>query len=149
MADASGLRQLARARYGGVAQRAAELMKAALQDAAPLGETGETRRQIEVQPSGFGGDTFTFTATAPTKQGQYVEEGTDAHPIVPVRAKALRFMGGGGRISQPAPNQRIATRGGGVVYARRVFMPARPARPWFAPTIQLWPVFLEQALEQA
>lgn len=143
------MRAAAIRRYTAVAESAAHTMQLALQDAAPLGETGETRRQITVTPGGGVGNTLAYTATAPTKQGQYVEEGTTAVDIVPVQAKALRFAGGSGRISQPAPNQRIATRAGGVVFAMRVHKLAQPPRPWFAPVIARWSDFLAQALANA
>jgi hypothetical protein len=124
-------------------------MQAALMDAAPLGKTGETRRQIQVVPESSGGTTFGFRATAPTKQGEYVEKGTQPHEIRPIRGKALRFAAGGTRISQPSPNQRIRTHPGAVVFAKVVFHPGMPARPWFEPVIARWSVFLEQALAAA
>lgn len=126
-------------------EEATRLLVDALREEAPLGVTGETRRQIEAVPGGSARG-FASTVRAPAPGGEYVEKGTEPHDIFPRNARVLRFLGGSGRISQPSPNQRIATIGGGVVYAAVVHHPGTPPRPWFAPTVERWPEFLERAL---
>lgn len=123
---------------------AVDSMVRELREAAPLGETGETRRGITAE---VGGDPLHPKATIRStgKGGTYVEEGTQPHEITPVRAQALRFLAGGGRISQPSPNQRIATRGGGVVFATVVHHPGMPPRPWFAPVLDRFLEFVQRA----
>ncbi len=123
---------------------ARSLMEAELREAAPLGATGETRRGID---SVAGGTALrpAFTLRSKAAGGDFVEEGTRPHIIVPRRGKALRFQGGGGRISTAGPNQRIATRAGGVVFAKVVNHPGTPARPWFRPVAERFEEFLERA----
>lgn len=149
MADASALRQQALDRYGAVHDRASQLLEQALIDAAPLGATGDTRRGIEVRPGGGIGGSFASTAISKSPHGDFVEDGTAPHLILPRTARVLRFAGGSGRISQPGPNQRIATRSGGVVFSAYVNHPGTPARPWFAPTLERWSEFLQQAMATA
>lgn len=127
-----------------VAGDAADTMRDALEAAAPLGETGDTRRGIQVTPTG-GPDHPAFLVRSTSPHGDFVEEGTAPHLILPRNAKALRFLGGSGRISTAAPNQRTPTSGGGVVFARAVQHPGTPARPWFEPVVQQWSDFLQQA----
>lgn len=122
-------------------------MVAALRDAAPLGETGDTRRGIEAVGGGSPARPAA-TVRARGKGGEYVEEGTRPHVIVPRNASALRFVGGSGRVSQPAPNQRIATRSGGVVFAKRVNHPGTPPRPWFRPVVEQYARFLQRAAQR-
>lgn len=119
-------------------------MVAELREAAPLGATGDTRRGIDSVP---GGSTFRpgFTVRSAAKGGDYVEDGTRPHVIRPRNARALRFQGGGGRISTASPNQRIATRSGGVVFAKVVHHPGTPARPWFRPVVERWGEFVQRA----
>lgn len=120
------------------------LMVAELREAAPLGTTGDTRRGIQAIA---GGSTLrpAFTVRSSGKGGDFVEDGTKPHIIRPRSGSALRFLGGGGRISQPGPNQRIATRGGGVVFAKVVHHPGTPARPWFRPVVERFDEFLQRA----
>lgn len=119
-------------------------MVAALREAAPLGQTGETRRGIEAIA---GGALLRPAAVVRSKApgGDYVEEGTQPHVILPRSGSALRFLGGSGRVSTAGPNQRIATRAGGVVFAKRVNHPGTPARPWFRPVVERFGEFLERA----
>lgn len=144
MADATALR-MRTIRYGAELMRQAEtMMVAELREAAPLGETGDTRRGID--SAAGGSDTVpAFTVVSTSPHGDYVEEGTQPHVIVPRNASVLRFLGGSGRISQPSPNQRIATRGGGVVFTKHVNHPGTPPRPWFRPVVERFPEFLERA----
>lgn len=144
MADASALREKVLRRYDDVFSEALSMMVDELREAAPLGETGDTRRGIEAIP---GGSPLRLAGTIRStgKGGEFVEEGTEPHLIVPRNAKVLRFMGGSGRISQPSPNQRIATRAGGVVFAAYVEHPGTPPRPWFGPVVERYPEFLERA----
>lgn len=144
MANAAALRSQYIEHNARVADEAARLMFNELVVVVPVGETGETRRGLGYTPAGDQlHPSFLFTSASP--HGDYVEEGTDAVTITPRMARALRFMGGSGRISTPAPNQRIATRAGGVVFAMRVEKPAQPARPWFRPVVERWFEFLERA----
>ena len=142
MANASALRNRVE-RLGSEMFRVGvhDLMVNELREAAPLGETGETRRGIEAMPTGPTSATIRSTG----KGGEYVEKGTQPHVIRPRNAKALRFLAGGGRISQPGPNQRIATRAGGVQFAMVVNHPGTPPRPWFGPLVEKLGDFLERA----
>lgn len=135
-------------RWGGLLlDEAVDMMVAELEVDAPLGETGETRRGIRAERSG---DAVHPTAriTSTGKGGTFVEEGTDPHDIEPRNATVLRFLAGSGRISQPGPRQRIATRGGGVVFAKIVHHPGTPPRPWFRPVIDRFFEFVERARAQ-
>lgn len=144
MADATALRERT-IRYGAEVMREAEaLMVAELREAAPLGETGDTRRGIDSAPGGSA-TVPAFTVVSTGKGGEFVEDGTQPHEIVPRNAGALRFLAGSGRVSQPSPNQRVATRGGGVVFAKRVMHPGTPPRPWFRPVTERFPEILERA----
>ncbi len=127
-----------------VTERSGELLQSALRDAAPLGRTGETRRMVTVQRAGSS-PTPGLVARSASPHGDYVEEGTPAHVILPRTAKVLVFPGSGGRVSTASPNQRVPTRAGGVVFATRVDHPGTPPRPWFAPTVRTWPTLLRQA----
>lgn len=144
MADATALR-MRTIRYGREIMRECEAMMVdALREEAPLGATGDTRRGIDSAPGGS--ETVpAFTLISTGKGGEYVEKGTEPHEIAARNASALRFLAGSGRISQPSPNQRIATRGGGVVFAKRVQHPGTPARPWFGPLTKRFPEFIERA----
>lgn len=145
MADLTLLRQRI-VRYGSELMREAEaLMVAELREAAPLGETGDTRRGID--SSGGGGSDLVpaFTVVSASPHGEFVEFGTEPHTITPRNGSVLRFLGGSGRISQPSPNQRIATRGGGVVFTTIVHHPGTPARPWFGPVVERFSEFLDRA----
>lgn len=143
MANANALRQDLLRRTERTFAEATRLMVDELREAAPLGETGETRRGISAELTGAGTQ-LSATIVSVGKGGQFVEEGTRPHLIV-ARGKALRFLGGGERISQPGPNQRIATRSGGVVFAKSVNHPGTPARPWFKPVVDRWTEFLQRA----
>lgn len=145
MADASALREKLLRWADDVFTEAVEhTMVDELREAAPLGETGDTRRGIEAV---VGGTPTRLAATirSTSPHGDFVEEGTRPHVILPRNGKVLRFMGGGGRISQPGPNQRIATRSGGVQFAAVVHHPGTPARPWFHPLTDRFSEFLERA----
>lgn len=145
MADATAVRDRLVAWAEAVHAEAVERdMVAALRDAAPLGETGDTRRGIEAIPGGSPARPAA-TVVARGKGGEFVEDGTRPHVIVPRNGSALRFLGGTGRISQPGPNQRIATRAGGVVFAKRVNHPGTPARPWFRPVVERYGQFLQRS----
>lgn len=144
MADASALRARLYQRADAIVGEAERLMVAALREAAPLGQTGDTRRGID---SVAGGSTLrpAFTLRSSAKGGDFVEVGTRPHVIRPKNGSALRFLGGGRRISQGAPNSRIATRAGGVVFAKEVRHPGTPARPWFRPVVERFDEFLRRA----
>lgn len=144
MADATALRERIIRRGEDIFAESQRLMVAELREAAPLGETGDTRRGIESIP---GGSALRPAATIRSlgKGGDFVEEGTRPHVIRPRSGSALRFVGGSGRISQPGPNQRIATRSGGVVFAKVVNHPGTSARPWFRPVVERFGEFLERA----
>lgn len=142
--DSSVLRERL-ARWGeALVDEAGQLIVNELREAAPLGQTGDTRRGIDSMPSG-GPLRPAVTVISRGKGGTFVEEGTAPHVIVPRNASVLRFLGGSGRISQPGPNQRIATRAGGVVFAKVVQHPGTSARPWFGPVVQRFVEFLERA----
>lgn len=144
MADASGLRQKLIERYNAVFDEAVDMMTDELREAAPLGETGDTRRGIEASRGGYSlRPAATIRSTG--KGGEFVETGTAPHIITPRNGRVLRFLGGSGRVSQAGPNQRIATRSGGVVFATIVHHPGTPARPWFGPAIDRYHEFLERA----
>lgn len=144
MANADTMRANLLRRGNDVVAEATRLMVDELRLAAPLGETGDTRRGIESVP---GGSEVRPAATIRStgKGGDFVEAGTRPHVIVPRSGSALRFVGSGGRISQPAPNSRIATRAGGVVFVKRVNHPGTPPRPWFRPVVDRWGEFVARA----
>lgn len=144
MADASALRERVVTHYGAVFEEATRLMVAELRAVAPEGETGDTRRGIDAVP---GGSPLRPAATVRSlgKGGDFVEAGTVPHEIRPRNGQALRFLGGGRRVSQPAPSSRVATRAGGVVFAKVVRHPGTPARPWFRPVVGRFGEFLERA----
>lgn len=148
MANADTLRAGLLRRGNDIAAEAARLMVDELRLVAPLGATGDTQRGIEDIPGGSEVRPA-HTVRSKGKGGDFVEAGTRPHVIVPRSGSALRFLGGSGRISQPAPNSRIATRAGGAVFAKRVNHPGTPARPWFRPVIDRWPEFLRRAAARA
>jgi hypothetical protein len=148
VANANGTRELVRRFADEVFDEATENLENELREAAPLGATGETRRGVSVVSTG-GGDHFAATALSIGKGGDFVEDGTAPHVILPRNAKVLRFLGGSGRISTASPNQRIATQGGGVVFATVVHHPGTPARPWFRPVVERWAEFLQRAAARA
>lgn len=135
-------------RWGGlIFDEAVDAMVAELIVDAPLGETGDTRRGIRAERSGSP-TRPSATIRSTGKGGSFVEEGTQPHEITPRNATALRFLAGSGRISQPSPRQRIATRGGGVVFAKIVHHPGMPPRPWFQPVFDRFLDFVERARSQ-
>lgn len=144
MADATSLRENLVRQAGEVFAESQRLMVAELREAAPLGATGDTRRGIESIPGGSA-QRPAATIRSVGKGGDFVEDGTQSHVIRPRSGRALRFVGGSGRVSQPSPNQRIATRAGGVVFAKVVNHPGTPARRWFRPVVERFGEFLERA----
>lgn len=142
---ADSLRAIALDRWQRAFEDSLDTLEDALIAAAPVGETGDTRRGIEVRLGGGVGNGFAGTAISKSPHGDYVEKGTAPHVILP-HGRVLRWVGGGGRISQPGPNQRIHTRAGGVQFATIVHHPGTPERPWFGPEVERWPQMLEQAL---
>lgn len=151
MANADALRQTVRLRYARVHAEATRLLVNALREAAPLGATGDTRRGIKASPSVGVGSGFAATVVSNGKGGEFVETGTRAwDKRMPAgRGNVMVFLGGGRRVSTAAPNQRVATLSGGMVFTKTVHHPKVPARPWFRPTVEQWPDFLERALVQA
>lgn len=155
MADLTELRTRWLAYGQALHDEAIDLMVAELKLAAPVGEDrmeggsfttpGETQRRIEA----VAGGTLTrpsSTVIAPTKQGEYVEEGTPPHIIRPKNPDGvLAWRSDRGVISQPSPNSRIATRTGGMAFAKWVEHPGQPARPWFRPVVERYAEFLERA----
>lgn len=122
-ANADGLRQRLLERYAEVGADAATQLQSALQSAAPLGETGETRRRtsvvVEAGPTPAA-PVVTLRADVGTEYASYVEEGTPPHVILPVNASVLRFV----------------VPGVGVVFARVVNHPGTTATRWFATTLR-------------
>lgn len=133
------------------------LMVNALREAAPVGEDrmaggnfhppGDTRRGIEAVPGGSPTRPGA-TVRSTTKQGEWVEEGTEPHIITPRNSSVLVFRGDRGAVSQPRPNSRVATRSGGVVFAKVVHHPGQPARPWFRPVVERFSEFLRMAADR-
>lgn len=144
MANANATRELLRRFADEVFGDATEDLENELREAAPVGQTGDTRRGVSVVGTA-GGDHFAATALSIGKGGDFVEDGTSPHVILPRNARVLRFLGGSGRISTASPNQRVATRGGGVVFTTIVHHPGTPARPWFRPVVERWSEFLQRA----
>ena len=145
MADTRALRERIVRHGADLVAEADRMVVLALREAAPLGATGETRRGIVSIPGGTALRPAT-TVRSTGKGGDYVEAGTRPHVIRPRSARALRFLGGGRRVSQASPNQRIATTAGGVVFAAVVHHPGTPARPWFRPVVERWGEFLTWAM---
>lgn len=128
MADAAALREKVQSANQQVFFDAVRRLMVDLHDAAPEGETGDTRRMLSETPGGSS-PRFTATVTSGSDHGNFVETGTRAHTVVPVVAKVLRF--------QP--------KGGPVVFATKANIPAQEARPWFAPTLAKWSDYLADA----
>lgn len=81
------------ARYGA---RADEALLAALQAAAPV-KTGAFRDSIRsIQHGGEGQIVYEYTAADPLNR--FIIEGTAPHPIEPVKAGALYFIGANGEV---------------------------------------------------
>ncbi len=144
MANATATREALVRRADALMADTERLMTDALREAAPLGTTGDTRRGVDSVPGGTA-ERPAFTLRSTGKGGDFVESGTRPHVIRPRNGQALRFLGGGGRVSQAGPNQRIATRAGGVVFAKVVHHPGTPARPWFRPVVERFGEFLQRA----
>lgn len=136
------------------------LMIEALREAAPVGEDrmtggnfhppGDTRRGIEAVPGGSP-TRPSATVRSTTKQGEWVEEGTEPHVIPRGGAAAgiiLAFPSDRAVVSQPRPNSRIATRQGGIQFARVVHHLGQPARPWFRPVVERFSEFLRMAADR-
>lgn len=122
-ANADGLRQRLLERYAEVGADAAVQMQTALQAAAPLGESGETRRRTSVTVESVPTATspvVSLRAEVDTEYASYVEEGTAPHIILPVNVTVLRFV---------VPGQ-------GVVFARVVHHPGNAATHWFSTTLR-------------
>lgn len=123
-ANVDDLRQQLRDRTQEAMQRVCDQIFQDLRDLAPVGEVngGATRDAITEEPLQSSGDQFSCKFSLPDKDGnqayggEYVETGTVEHIVVPVNAKALHFFIGDGE-----------------VFAKRVQIPAMPARPWFHP----------------
>lgn len=87
-------------------------------------KTGNLGRSIRL-----GSLTNTLVETvAGANYAAFVEFGTKAHSIVPVKAKALRFAVGGNRRLSGSPR-----RGAPVVFAKRVRHPGTKAQPFMLP----------------
>lgn len=127
MARTDELRRLITSRGEAIFDRAIQEMKDALKEAAPTGESGDTREQVDVRSAGRG-SVFAAEAVAPAKGGEFVEEGTSAHIIVPRGGGVLVFESGGQ-----------------TVFARHVNHPGTQAKPWFRPTVERWQRVLQDA----
>lgn len=146
MANAGALRERVQTYNQRVFDEGVRLLMLELVEAAPLGETGDTRRGITSTPGG-GGVRMTAQVRSESPHGDYVEEGRPFPLDIDLSGtgRVMRFQGGGRRISQPGPNQRISTRAGGVVFTTKIHQEPRPPRPWFRPVVDRWPEFLERA----
>ncbi len=131
MPATDALRQAIERRGRAIFDRATQITKDALRDAAPVGESGDTKGQVDVRPLG-GGTVLAAEAVAPAKGGEFVEEGTRAHVIRPRRAGGVLVFESGGE----------------TVYARVVHHPGTTAKPWFRPTVDRWERFLDQAARE-
>lgn len=132
MATADTLRQNIERRGQVIFDRAVQLTKDALRDAAPVGETGDTRKQVDVRPVAKG-TKLVAEAVAPAKGGEFVEKGTKRH-VIPKGGrgpKVLRFDGNDG-----------------VTFRRVVVHPGTRAKPWFKPTVAKWQRILAQAARE-
>ena len=130
---------------GRVRYRAAEIAGAAredlereLQRAAPVGtptpyqthEPGMLRDSVAVNVR-FDQTIFTFTAVATAEHASFTNMGTNPHPIVVVRARALRFDWPRGGL-HPA-------------FFHHVSHPGSQATHWFDNTLARWPEILQGA----
>jgi hypothetical protein len=105
---------------------AVEHIMADLRDGAPE-DTGATRRGITKTPAGSP-PLLAVQVASKTPQGEWYEEGTKPHVILPVRGKVLVFKVGGD-----------------TVFTRRVDHPGQRARPWFRPVMNRWSRYLAEA----
>lgn len=128
MANVSDLRNQAIEKYNACVDLAVGQMVNDLRLSAPYA-TGQTSREIYSQPTSSSTESISYNIAAPTPQGEFVEDGTSPHIIVPVNAKALHFFIQGDE-----------------VFAKKVHHPGMPARPWFRPILEQWSDYLSAAL---
>lgn len=129
MADSSGAKANLRRRARRAHERAKADMVKALHDAAAK-DTRQLSRSVRAS-STTGSDRLSAKVDldprrSPATPDNYAvaafnEFGTGPKVIRPRRAKALRFQVGGR-----------------TVFAKVVHQPARPGRPWWAPTVRRW-----------
>jgi len=100
-----------------------------LQQAAPVGETGNTKRNTRVRLVANNRNEIRLAAEVNVDYAQFPEEGTRAHTIVPRRAQALSFY-------WPKLGRRV--------FLARVNHPGNPARPWFHPTLARFAEFIRE-----
>lgn len=102
-----------------VFQAATKSLAEDLRAAAPVGTgptSGETRDSVTLIPESSP-PVFAARALSPTPQGEWAENGTPAHTILP-HGNALVFEVGGQ-----------------TVFAKIVHHPGTAAKPWFHPTL--------------
>lgn len=135
MSDVSELKARLRSRYSRVATEALRDVRDETADAAPVGQTGDTRARVAVGRVSSDGWVTSGTIEAPTPQAKFTDTGAKAHPIDPKNVKYLRFPGRGKR---------------GVVFALHVDHPGTPAQHWFGkPMPARWERALAGRLESS
>jgi len=135
-ANADGLRRAFVERANALAADAAGQMQQALENAAPLGQTGETRRRTSVTvvaPGSIASPSVMSEARVDTDYASYVEEGTPPHEIRPRGPWPLRFT----------------IPGSGQVVTVIVHHPGITGTHWFANTLAAeWSPALGRALNR-
>lgn len=126
MANADSLRQKLIQQAEDAISAATDDMVADLKDGAPY-LTGETKAEIYADPISSRSPQFSSKITSPTPQGEWVEDGTSPHLIVPVNAQALHFFIGSKEI-----------------FTKSVNHPGTPPRPWFHPITDRWSEYLSR-----
>ncbi len=117
MADVSGLIRTLTLHHSRVFNSALNNRLSAVRTAAPVGETGATRRGLRITNRTASRTRYRATIETPTPQAAWTDEGTSEHPIDPVSAKVLRFV----------------IPGAGVVYTTHVDHPgSKKHKGWFS-----------------
>lgn len=127
MANADDLRAQLLEKATTAVEQAVEVMVQDLRNEAP-NATGETSQAIFSEPITQTTDFISYHVSSPTPQGEWVEDGTAPHLIVPINAKVLHWVGADGD-----------------VFAASVDHPGMPPRPWFHPITDAWADYLTAA----
>lgn len=120
------LRQAVIARSTATFNAALDNLMADLRDGAPEA-SGATRRGLRRTPMGSP-PVLAATVESTTPQGEWVEEGTRPHLILPRHGTVLVFDGASG-----------------PVFSRFVNHPGTEPRRWFRPFVDRWPQYLAGA----
>lgn len=114
-----------------IAPRVRGRVEQRLRDAAPVGETGNTKRNTKVRIANNNRREIRLVAEVNVPYAEFPEKGTRPHVIVPRRAGVLSFF-------WPKLGRRV--------FFARVNHPGNPARPWFEPTLARWAEIIREVV---